>query len=109
MSTTRTQIVRCVISALNASGVPDFCACRVLVTQDQYDNGDHYDAAKTAAEEAGYESIGLIYDENDGPEWLFEHFNWSKAPLLDVPDNEEMFDLDECLELGDEEADDDAD
>jgi hypothetical protein len=65
--------IRCVVACKNASGQPDFFGCTLTATQEEYDNGEHYDAAAVAAEEEGYEGPFVVYDENDGPAWLFAH------------------------------------
>jgi hypothetical protein len=54
--------------------VPTFFPCRIKVSKGEYDNGDHYDAAAERASNKGYENIGLVYDENDGPAVLFAHY-----------------------------------
>ena len=46
--------VNCVVACRNASGVPDFFACAVEVTQAEHDEGDHYDRAQERAAEAGF-------------------------------------------------------
>lgn len=74
--------VRCVISCRDASGVPTFAACQVVCDQTEYDEGEHYEMAKAWAEEQRYESVGLVYDQNDGPGWLFEQFDWQKAGTI---------------------------
>ena len=66
--------IKCVVSCRDASGTPSFCPCTVEAETEQYANGEHYDLAKEKAEEEGYEDVGLVYDENDGPSWLFSHF-----------------------------------
>lgn len=65
--------IRCVVAALDSSGVPSFASCRVECTEEDYAEGKHYEAAEALAQELGYEPQ-LVYDERDGPQWLFEHF-----------------------------------
>ncbi len=65
--------IRCVVACTNASGGPGFFGCEMNVTTAQYDNGDHYDLAIVRAKDADYEGPHfVVFDENDGPEWLFE-------------------------------------
>lgn len=73
--------IKCVVACRNAGGVPDFYPVIVVCSQEDYDDGYHYDLAEDAADEAKYETddSGLTYDENDGPAWLFAHFDWAKA------------------------------
>jgi hypothetical protein len=66
--------IQCVVACRGADGVPTFFACKVKCSQDAYDNGEHYEAAEGLASEMGYEDPFLVYDENDGPEWLHERF-----------------------------------
>jgi uncharacterized protein YneR len=70
---------KCVVACTNANGSPDFFPCVIECTRAQYDNGFHYDAAKDAASEAGYENLtqAVVFDENDGPLWLFANFAWA--------------------------------
>jgi hypothetical protein len=65
--------IRCVVACKNASGQPDFFACTVKASPEEYDNGEHYEAAQRAAEGEGYEGPFVVYDQNDGPAWLFAH------------------------------------
>lgn len=65
--------IRCVVSCVTADGTPSFFPCEVEVTQEEYNNGSHYDMAKDMAFEADFEQCGVVYDENDGPTFLFAH------------------------------------
>lgn len=65
--------IRCVVSCRDANGIPSFYPCTVEVTEEQYKEGDHYDEADVLATDAGYEDVGLVYDENDGPKFLFDN------------------------------------
>lgn len=56
--------VRCVVAATNADGAPDFYACIVP-------NGQHYIEARSMAEAAGFDGPMVVFDEDDGPSWLF--------------------------------------
>ena len=79
------MLINCVVAATNASGEPDFYFVKVRCSRDQYcgeDGGAHYDAAKTAARDKGYEGEMVVFDENDGPRWLFEHLVWASASTV---------------------------
>jgi hypothetical protein len=76
------MIINCVVACRNAEGVPDFYFCKVECTQDDYDVGLHYELAEEAAYADGYEGSMVVYDENDGPDWLFEHFVWESATVV---------------------------
>jgi hypothetical protein len=80
------MLVRCVVSCRDASGSPTFFPVKVNLHEDRYALGDHYEAAGAACEELDYEEVGLVYDENDGPAWLFEHFDWNKVQTEEVWD-----------------------
>lgn len=74
MSSSTLVSVKCVVACRDANGAPALFPCTVEVSGPAYDNGDHYDAATAAAEEAGYEcgQGTLVFDENDGPAFLFD-------------------------------------
>jgi hypothetical protein len=63
--------IHCVIACKNAGGAPDFVGVRVACTEAQQEDGQHYAAAMAWAEEHGYEEPMVVYDEDDGPPWLF--------------------------------------
>jgi len=68
--------IKCVVACRDAGGTPTFYPCVVTTTREGYDNGDHYDVAVEEANEDGY-AVGphaLVYDEYDGPAFLFRHF-----------------------------------
>jgi hypothetical protein len=73
--------IKCVVSCTNSNGEPDFWACYVGCNQKQYDNGDHYEVAKQAAEAEGYEPH-LVYDEND-PGFAALTMEWAAADVID--------------------------
>lgn len=80
------MIINCVVACFNASGEPDFYFCRVECEQDEYDVGKHYELAEEAAEGEGYSGPMVAFDENDGPEWLFERFVWASADTVSADD-----------------------
>lgn len=72
--------VKTVTACTNSEGSPDFTFSVIRCTQDQYDEGDHYEAAKDQAREDGYEGEMVVFDENDianGPTWLIGFFEWT--------------------------------
>ena len=73
------MLVKVVVAAANENGAPDFFICRIECYAYQYKNGEHYDEAKEAAADAGYDGPMVVFDEHDGPAFLFEHFNWGAA------------------------------
>lgn len=71
--------IKCVVACWDCSGASDFYACRVTCSKADYDEGGHYEIAENAARGENYEGPMVVFDENDGPEWLFLNFDWSKA------------------------------
>lgn len=54
-----------IILCRNAEGAPEFHACSPEVTQEQIDDGDHYDLAKENAAFNGYSEPMLAFDATD--------------------------------------------
>lgn len=73
------NIIKCAVFGLNADGEPDIYYCKIKCTEDQYNCGDHYDAAKDAAEDAGYDAL-LAADENDPAGAVMQLFVWDSIP-----------------------------
>ncbi len=63
--------IKCAVSCRSADGTPTFFPTIVHCSQEKYDNGEHYEIADAVAYAYGYETGHLVYDENDGPTWLF--------------------------------------
>jgi hypothetical protein len=57
--------IKVTVLCTNSEGSPEFHWVSLDVTQTQYDNGDHYEIAKAAAESEGYEGPMIAFDEND--------------------------------------------
>jgi hypothetical protein len=76
--------VTCVVACANSNGEPDFYPCIVDCSQEQYDNGEHYDAAKDAAADAGYEPY-LAYDHNDAGFAMLKLPWTSQLPVIAIP------------------------
>lgn len=55
-----------VVLADNAEGVPKLVPVRVTCTREQYDDGEHYDHAKSVLIDDEWEVKGCL-DENDDP------------------------------------------
>lgn len=74
--------IKCIVAAVNASGEPDFFFCKVECSKEQYDNGEHYEAAEELAEEEGYEPK-LAYDERDpAGRAMLELLDWRNATIV---------------------------
>jgi hypothetical protein len=72
------------VVAANGFDGPDFYFCKVECSQAQYNDGEHYDAAKRAARGNGYDDPMVAFDENDPPKPLFKMFNWDSASTFKV-------------------------
>ena len=60
-----------VVSAcLRADGLPTFVFNRVEVTQEEAENGVHYDLAEAALLAAGFEEPFVHFDEDEAPAFL---------------------------------------
>lgn len=57
--------VKTVVLAYHGSGVQEFVHLTVDVTEEMYDNGEHYDHAKKYAASQGFEEPMIAFDEND--------------------------------------------
>jgi hypothetical protein len=68
--------IKCVVACRNASGESDFYFCKVECSE------DHYELAEDSAREEGYEGPMVVFDENDGPDFLFDHFVWESASVV---------------------------
>jgi hypothetical protein len=75
--------IRCVVACTNASGEPDFYFCKVRCSPEDIDNGHHYDLAEERATQEGYGGSMVVFDENDGSSFLFDHFSWESASVIE--------------------------
>jgi hypothetical protein len=76
--------IRCAVACQGFDG-PAFYFCVVRCTRAQYDEGEHYEAAKDQAVLAGYDEPMVPFDEKDGPRWLFKHGGgWSDVDRIEV-------------------------
>lgn len=73
------NIHKVVVAATNANGESDFYFCKVKCEKWAFDEGRHYEIAKEAAKENGYEGEMVAFDELDPPKGLFELFEWDSA------------------------------
>lgn len=64
MSSNPIKRVKTFVLATNSEGEPELLCFELAVLQSEYDDGAHYDAAKSKAEEEGYEPQGA-FDEFD--------------------------------------------
>lgn len=79
------MVCKMVVAATNAGGEPDLYFCKVDCAEQDYQLGWHYEAAKNAAKDNGYEGEMVAFDENDPPKPLFNLFNWDSATVYQLP------------------------
>lgn len=65
--------IRCVVSCTDSNGAPALFPCTVETEFPYYNDGLHYEEAQEYAKSQGYSNIGIVYDENDGPQFLFDN------------------------------------
>lgn len=54
-----------VVLCTNSEGAPEFHTCTPQVTQEQIDDGEHYELAKQNAEDNGYSDPMIAFDATD--------------------------------------------
>ncbi len=78
------MIVRCMVAAINPNGDADFYFVKVDCTEEQYDLGEHYDAAENQAIKEYYEPK-LTFDEFESAgKAIVEHFEWDTATTINI-------------------------
>ena len=76
--------IKCVIAGHGLNG-PDLGFVIVECTQDDYDAGAHYEvAAEWAETDLDLDIPRVVFDEHDHPQFLFEHFAWETATVIDL-------------------------
>lgn len=81
----KTMNIKCIVAATNSNGDPDLFFVIVSCTQEQQEEGEHYEVAKGAAEKQGYEPY-LAYDENDSAgRAMLPLFAWESASVVEIP------------------------
>jgi hypothetical protein len=76
------MIVRCMVAAINSSGDADFYFVKVDCSEEQYELGEHYDAAENQAVKEGYETK-LTFDEFESAgKAIVDHFEWDSATTI---------------------------
>lgn len=77
----RIRTLRVAVLASGADGVPTFTWTRFTLTNEQYENGEHYDLAKAGADRDGYEAPMVAFDEFDTAAHQCDHLaRWFKHP-----------------------------
>ena len=85
-----------VTACMNANGAPDFGLTEIEVTQQEAENGVHYDLAEAQLLDNGYEEPMVHYDEGEAPAFLHtavRHYLGlsfaDPAPTVIVPSEEQ--------------------
>ncbi|ABM97002.1 hypothetical protein [Methylibium petroleiphilum] len=60
-----TRPVKVIVLCRNSEGAPEFHTCAPECTEDQVENGEHYELAKENAGFNGYEEPMIAFDAND--------------------------------------------
>lgn len=77
--------LRCVVAAMNPNGRPDLFFVKVRCTQEQYDEGEHYEAAQRRAGFEGYDASSVVFDEeDDAGKPLMPLFEWTSASIIEL-------------------------
>lgn len=63
------KTIQVAVVSTNSEGQPDIFFTEVNCTQEEYDNGEHYDCAGSIASGEGYDPV-ICIDENDAG-WQF--------------------------------------
>ncbi len=86
MSDLRTE--RVVVAVMTGEGA-DLYFVIVVCSEEQYECGKHYDAAKDIAEADGFDAY-LAFDVSDPPgENLMKLFLWNTASTVDISNRED--------------------
>ena len=63
---------KCIVATYDSGGKPSLYGCHVQVSRKDYDKGEHYHRAVEKARREGYSHLNcVVFDEVDGPSWLF--------------------------------------
>ncbi len=76
-----TTLKKVVILCHNSAGEPEFWTCAVEVTDEDIENGRHYELAKENAEYNAYEEPMIAFDADDqAAKQLIETGEWIQRP-----------------------------
>lgn len=80
-------LVKCLVACLSPEGLPTLFPVIVELKGGQYGEGVHVEVASWAAERAGMEETGLVYDELTNRDFpaLFQVHDWSTATVCPLP------------------------
>lgn len=79
------MILRMIVAGTNPNGEPDLFFCKVECSQKDYQEGNHYDAAKRLASDEDWEQPFVAFDEKDaGGKAMLDKFTWESASIVTV-------------------------
>ena len=78
-----TMIQNIVVAATNANGDADLFFFKMRMTEDDYNNGYHYESAIQYAESQDYEQPMVVFD-GSMPKALEDLFEWDTASIIDL-------------------------
>lgn len=81
-----TQLIdyKCAVAVTNSNGEPDLWFVKVRCTEEQFEVGDHYEAAAAHADENGCDSSSIIYDKDCPANEILNLFKWETASIVDL-------------------------
>jgi hypothetical protein len=83
--TNKRRTIRILVACIDASGVPDLYCCRVTCSEGDYTDGKHYTAAKNLADEDGYGSPMVAFDEFDAcGKLIVDKFIWGISKTIGI-------------------------
>lgn len=71
------------VACTNACGEPDLYFVIISCSEEQYNNGDHYQYTELCAMDEGYEGPFVCFDENDSAGKALLHlFAWNTSKIV---------------------------
>ena len=77
--------IKCIVACHNSNGEPDLFFVKVEATEDQIENGEHYDRARREAELCGYDAgiTSVTFDESDSAgKAMLDLFQWDTSSII---------------------------
>jgi hypothetical protein len=72
-------VVKCAVAGNNSNGSPDIFFTKIKVTQEDYDNGKHYELALEDADSTSFDGQ-TVFDENDDGRAILQLCVWDSIP-----------------------------
>lgn len=71
--------LKMIVAGTDAMGTPDMFFCKLKTTEEEVEEGLHYERAKVIAKDNGYGGPFVVWDEDDAPQVLLNLFVWESA------------------------------